>query len=408
MRFAPHEDHDVTKARTVLESSAVVPACRRARRSFVQRGSAIGGRLVVCAVFGLIVVTIALADARQAELQRFEAVEPHMGTLVRITVYATDEQSASDAFRAAFTRIRDLDRILSDYKPDSELNTITRTAIARAVPISADLFTVLQKSQELAGATGGAFDITQGPVIRLWREAQKTGRLPDPAALKEAAGRSGHRKLHLDPARHTVRLDEAGMALDVGAIGKGYAASEAVEVLEGLGIRSALVAISGDLAFSDAPPGQRGWRIAMYSEDRDPPALSLSKGPALSLSKGPALSLSKGVPRVLELANAAVSTSGNSEQHVDIGGRRYSHIIDPSSRIGLVEDLTVTVVARHGLDADGLDTAVSVLGAERGLRLIDAHPDAAALIVERTPERVEVHLSRRFRELRDRQDGDRP
>ena len=356
-------------------------------------------------MFGLIVVTIALADARQAELQRFEAVEPHMGTLVRITVYATDEQSASDAFRAAFTRIRDLDRILSDYKPDSELNTITRTAIARAVPISADLFTVLQKSQELAGATGGAFDITQGPVIRLWREAQKTGRLPDPAALKEAAGRCGHRKLHLDPARHTVRLDEAGMALDVGAIGKGYAASEAVEVLEGLGIRSALVAISGDLAFSDAPPGQRGWRIAMYSEDRDPPALSLPKGPALSLSKGPALSLSKGVRRVLELANAAVSTSGNSEQHVDIGGRRYSHIIDPSSRTGLVEDLTVTVVARHGLDADGLDTAVSVLGAERGLRLIDAHPDAAALIVERTTERVEVHLSRRFRELRDRQPG---
>jgi FAD:protein FMN transferase len=352
------------------------------------RGNAIGGRLV-SVVFGLIVVTLALADARQAELQRFEAVEPHMGTLVRITVYATDEQSASDAFRAAFTRIRDLDRILSDYKPDSELNTITRTAIARAVPISADLFTVLQKSQELAGATGGAFDITQGPVIRLWREAQKTGRLPDPAALKEAAGRSGHRKLHLDPARHTVRLDEAGMALDVGAIGKGYAASEAVEVLEGLGIRSALVAISGDLAFSDAPPGQRGWRIAMYSEDRDPPALSLSKG----------------VRRVLELANAAVSTSGNSEQHADIGGRRYSHIIDPSSRTGLVEDLTVTVVARHGLDADGLDTAVSVLGAERGLRLIDAHPDAAALIIERTTERVEVHLSRRFRELRDRQRG---
>ena len=357
----------------------------------MQRGSAIVWRLVVCAVFGLIVVTIALADARQAELQRFEAVEPHMGTLVRITVYATDEQSASDAFRAAFTRIRDLDRILSDYKPDSELNTIPRTAIARAVPISSDLFTVLQKSQELAGATDGAFDITQGPVIRLWREAQKTGRLPDPAALKEAAGRSGHRKLHLDPARHTVRLDEAGMALDVGAIGKGYAASEAVEVLERLGIQNALVAISGDLAFSDAPPGQRGWRIAMFSEDRDPPALSLSNEPALSLSKG--------FPRVLELANAAVSTSGNSEQHVDIGGRRYSHIIDPFSRTGLVEDLTVTVVARHGLDADGLDTAVSVLGAERGLRLIDAHPDAAALIVERTPEGVRVHRSTRFRDL---------
>src|SRR4051794_33604990 len=190
-----------------------------------------------------------------------------MGTLVRITVYAPAEAAANDGFRAAFDRIRDLDATLSDYKADSELNEVTRVAVQLAVPVSADLFTVLQASQELAQATGGAFDITLGPVVRLWRDARKTGHVPDPAALQEAANRTGFRRLHLDSEHRTVSFDIAGMALDVGAIAKGYAASEAVAVLDRLGIRSALVAVSGDLAFSNAPPGQRGWEIGVRSDE---------------------------------------------------------------------------------------------------------------------------------------------
>ena len=306
-----------------------------------------------------------------------------MGTLVRVTVYTSDEQSAKAAFRAAFERIRDLDDILSDYKPDSELNRITKTAIHRAMPVSEDLFTILRASQELADATRGAFDITQAPVIRLWREARRTGRVPDSAARQDAAKRSGFRKLHLDADQRTVRFDMTGMALDVGGIGKGYAASEALEALDTLGIRSALVAVSGDLAFSDAPPGERGWRIGVHSED--PSVL--------------------GVPGVLELSNAAVSTAGSSAQHVDIDGRRYSHIIDPSSGMGLGDDITVTVVAPHGLEADGLDTAASVLGAERGLALIESHPNAAALIIEHTSAGAKVRQSSRFRKLAARRAG---
>ena len=315
--------------------------------------------------------------AQPADLQRFEAVEPHMGTLVRITIYTPGEEAARAAFRAAFDRIGELDRILSDYRPDSELNRVTTEAVGRPVRVSDDLFTVLRASQDLAVSTGGAFDITQGPVIRLWREARKTGRLPEPAALQEAAARGGYRKLHLDAAHRTVACDMAGMALDVGAIGKGYAASEALAVLGRLGVRSALVAVSGDLAFSEAPPGQRGWRIAIHADE-----------PSLA-----------SVPAVLELTNAAVSTAGSSEQHVDAGGRRYSHIVDPASLMGLVEDLTVTVVARHGLDADGLDTAASVLGPERGMALIESRPGAAGLIIRRTSEGTTVLTSRRFRAL---------
>ena len=300
-----------------------------------------------------------------------------MGTLVRVTVYTPDERTAKAAFRAAFDRIRDLDSILSDYKPDSELSRIPKTAVNRAVPVSEDLFTVLRASQELADATGGAFDITQGPVIQLWREARRTGRIPDAAALRDAAKRAGFRRLHLDAQQRTVRLDITGMALDVGGIGKGYAASEAIEAMDALGVRSALVAVSGDLAFSDAPPGQRGWRISVHGGD------------AAAL----------GVPGVLELTNAAVSTAGSREQHVEIGGRRYSHIIDSSSGMGLVDDMTVTVVAPHGLEADGLDTAASVLGVERGLALIESHPKAAALIIEHTSTGTTVRQSSRFVKL---------
>ena len=300
-----------------------------------------------------------------------------MGTLVRVTVYARDEAAARDALRAAFDRIAALDRTLSDYKPDSELSQLTSTAVGRPVQVSDDLFAVLDASQRLAEATGGAFDVTQGPVIRLWREARRTGQAPGAAALADAAARSGFRKLTLDAARRTVTLAVDGMALDVGAIGKGYAANEAVETLRRRGVASALVAISGDLAFSAAPPGRRGWRIGVHSLDSSTTAL----------------------PATLELTDAAVSTSGSSEQYVQIDGRRYSHVIDPASRAGLTEDVTVTVIARHGLHADGLDTAIALVGHERGFALLDGYPDAAALVTERRDGQVRVIASPEFSSL---------
>lgn len=290
--------------------------------------------------------------ASAAKLQLFEAVEPHMGTLVRIKLYAADATQAKAGFHSAFARIAELDAALSDYRPDSELNRVCRTAVGQPVVAGPDLFRVLTASQHLAGETDGAFDVTLGPVILLWRQARKEQRIPDAAALREAASRCGFRKLHLDAARQTVLLDQPGMQLDLGAIAKGYAADAALEVLASLGIRRALVAASGDLAFGDPPPGQHGWKIGL-----DSPACTL------------------------ELANAAVSTSGDEEQHLDAGGRRYSHIIDPATSMALTSQIKVTTVARRGVDADALATAASVLGAERGLAFIESQPGVAARIV---------------------------
>src|SRR5712691_11063755 len=198
---------------------------------------------------------------RASDLQPFEAVEPHMGTLFRIKLYAADTLQAQSAFRAAFDRVRELDAILSDYKADSELNRISQNPLR----ISDDLFRVLAASQKLAEETGGAFDVTLGPVILLWREARKNKRLPDAEALREAGDRCGYRKLHLDEVNRTVTLDQPGMQLDVGGIAKGYATDEALAALNRLGISAALVAASGDLAFGDPPPGQRGWKIGVDS-----------------------------------------------------------------------------------------------------------------------------------------------
>ena len=334
-------------------------------------------RTFVAALAALLVAASTVPTARTAELQRFEGVEPHMGTLVRITVFAADEAAARAAFTAGFGRIRALNATLSDYVADSELNRITNEGVGHPARLSADLYAVLSRAQALAEATDGAFDVTQGPVIRVWREARRAGRLPDAAALQAASRRSGFRHMRLDPEQRTVAFDIAGMQLDVGGIGKGFAASEAVSAISRAGVDRALVAVSGDLAFSGAPPEQHGWRIRIHRGDVGP----------------------TDVPEVLHLTDRAVSTSGNAEQHLDVDGRRYSHVIDPSSRVGLTDDITVTVVARHGIDADGLDTAVGILGVDRGLALIERHDEAAAFIVTRRDGKVKTHVSTRMRAL---------
>jgi len=256
--------------------------------------------------------------------ERFEQVEPHMGTLVRITIYARD----ASVMKPAFARIAELDEELSDYRPLSELNRLCRTH-GEAVRVSDDLFRVLEAAQKLSALTDGAFDVTVGPVTHLWR----TGKLPDEAATS----RVGWRNLALDRAHRTATLKVAGMQLDLGAIAKGYAADEALKVLKSLGVKRALIAVSGDIVAGDAPPGTHGWKIGLEPAGGE-----------------------------ILLRNAAVSTSGDEEQSRTIGGVRYSHIIDPRTGRGLTSPIAVTVVARRGLDADPIATAVSVMGGERG------------------------------------------
>jgi len=315
-----------------------------------------------------------LRDLDPPELQRFEFTQVHMGTQFRIVLYAPDEATAKKASDAAFARIAALDHIMSDYQPASELMQLCRKAGGDPVPVSEDLFNAIARALEISRLTEGAFDITVGPVVRLWRRARRTMKMPDADELAQALKLVGYKQVLIDAKNRTIRLTAKGILLDLGGIGKGFAARAALEVLRRHGIRHALVAGGGDIVVGDAPPAAPGWRIGIAPLDN----------PTAKPS------------RYLALTNAAVSTSGDTEQYVIIDGKRYSHIVDPKTGLGLTARMSCTVVATDGNTADGLATGLCVLGPARGLPVIEKIDGAAALYVLAGEGGQTVHASKRF------------
>jgi len=300
----------------------------------------------------------AVPSSAPPPLERFERTAPSMGTEFRIVLYAAGEASAERAFDAAFARIEALEARLSDYQETSELSRLSARSSEGAptppVLVSEELWTVLEHAERISLETGGAFDVTVGPLVRLWRRAARRGELPDAEALERARGSVGHEKLELDPATRSVRLLAPDMRLDLGGIAKGYALDEALRVLAELGIESALVDGGGDIAVGAAPPGAVGWRLALQGAGEDV------------------------APAVLVLERAAVATSGDAYRHVDVGGVRYSHIVDPATGLGLTDRVTVSVVAGDATTADACASAACVMGLERGLEWIEARPGLEA------------------------------
>lgn len=321
----------------------------------------------------------AVAHAGDVDLARYEYQRLQMGMPFRIVFFARDDDLQARATAdAAYARVKEINGIMSDYDEESELSRLSRTAgRGEAVSVSDDLWRVLQRARELSERSGGAFDVTAGPFIQLWRKARRTHVLPDAASLEKAGAAVGWEKVRFRPEGHTVELLAPAMRLDLGGVAKGYAASEALTLLRARGIRSAMAGAGGDLAFGDAPPGTRGWRVELAPIDAPdaPPSGHLL------------------------LANAAMATSGDLFQHVEIAGKRYSHIINPHTGIALTDHSLVVVVVRNASLADGLSTTVSVLGPETGLKFIEAVPDAEVRIVRRPGEKVEVVESAGFKKL---------
>jgi len=297
-----------------------------------RRGIAAGFCL---AVAGVVLSAVAPAAAG-VDLERHEYRRIIMGTQARIVLYAQDDTVAREAAAAAFARMVELDNLLTDYRP-SELTRLCEASGGPARAVSPDLMRILQLAEEVSGATGGAFDVTLGPLTQLWREVRKSGERPAPEVLAEARSRTGWRKVERDASRSEVRLAVEGMRLDLGAIGKGYAADRALETLGEHGVTRALVDLGGDLVLGDPPPGRQGWRVAVAGGEPGEEA------------------------PVLTLTREAVATSGDTEQYVEIDGQRYSHILDPRTGLGLTESECVTVVAPNGALADALASATSVL-----------------------------------------------
>lgn len=262
-----------------------------------------------------------------------------MGTVFRIVVHGRREPAAAAASEV-FESIDRLEQVLSDYRDDSELVQACREAWREPKVISPTLYEVLAAGLELGRATGGALDITVRPFVELWRLARHQKRLPDPEQLAEARRRVGIDKVLLNPRTRSLRLAVPGMKLDLGAIGKGYAADQALRQLQSLGFASAMVDAGGDLALGLPPPGRRGWRVQIGAgTDRE---------------------------RLLVLSRCSVATSGDGYQFVEIDGIRYSHIIDPRTGIGVTHQGSATVIADEAIRADALATALMVVPMEDG------------------------------------------
>ena len=278
-----------------------------------------------------------------------------MGVQARLVLYAADSAHARAAAVAAFDRIAELDGIMSDYRGDSELMRLCARAGEGPVPVSRDLFEVLSLAHHLSELSDGAFDVTIGPLVRLWREARRSGRLPDPQQLEDARARVGRHLMILDAADRTVELLARGMLLDLGGIAKGYAADAAVDVMRQRGVRSALVEFGGDVVASGPPPGTKGW----------PVSAPLAQAEEASWT----------------IADEAVSTSGDTQQFVEIDGVRYSHVVDPRTGIGLTSRAAATVIAPHGALSDALATTLSVMAPDAGRELVEKHyPDVVAYV----------------------------
>src|SRR6478736_5046385 len=335
--------------------------------SMVRRVFKFGGllALVGAMTFGGLIGCHSVSE--RAQLVRFEFQQPHMGTLFTITLYATNEVSAQASADAAFAKVAALNQMMTDYDPESELMRLCRQPVGQPVSVSAELFEILAESRRVAELSEGAFDPTVGPVVRLWRRARRTETLPSPEQLAHAQESVGWRKFSLDVQNQTVTLLTTNMQLDLGGIAKGYAADAALKVLRERGIRCALMAASGDIAVGDAPPGQDGWRVSIGTPFQR-----------------------EGKERTLTLQNAAVSTSGDSEQFVVIAGKHYSHIVDPRTGMGLTNRCQVSIIAPHATQTDALATAVSILGAEQGAALIKSEPHASAIIYRETSVGIET------------------
>ena len=293
-----------------------------------------------------------LSPSVRAEKQLYTWKEPHMGTEFTIRVWAEEGQIEDLTLltRKAFDRVAELNRALSDYLPESELNEFAKAPSGQAVPVSEDLFTLFVKSGKLTEKTGSAFDITAGPIIRLWRIARKNQALPSPDQIASAKARTGFHHLELNPANRTILKKIDGMLFDLGGIAKGYAADAALAILKEGGFPQSLVAASGDIVVGEAPPGEDGWRIGIETLEVGHVAKDLE---------------------TVTLVNQAISTSGDTRRYLELDGVRYSHIVSTTTGLGLRDRIGASVIGPDATTTDSYATAVVLLGTKEGLQFIE-------------------------------------
>jgi thiamine biosynthesis lipoprotein len=294
-------------------------------------------------------------DEQPQQLPFAREVRSLLGTEVEISAWGKD---AAVAIAAAFAEVENVHNTMSRFREGSDVWNINTSEAEQMIAVSEDTFRVIEESIRISEMTNGAFDITILPLMILWRAARKQGILPTDEEIAAARALVNWQYIMLDAENLTVGLGKAGMGIDLGGIATGYAVSRATAALEKHGIKSAMVNAGGDLYLLGKPQGREWWHIGI----EDP----REKGKIFTS---------------LDLRDEAVVTSGDYRWYFMIGDRRFHHIIDPRTGFPVERIQSVTVVAPDATFADGLSTAIFVLGREEGMKLIETIEEIGVIIV---------------------------
>lgn len=294
----------------------------------------------------------------------FEYHDDCMGTRFSLLIDHDDQAKAEVGARTAFREAKKLELIFSDYIDHSEVSRFSDSSYSSARQrLSEELFTVLRYGQRLSRDTNGSFDMTLGQLSRLWRIARFKKAMPAEEKISRALSMTGFRHLKLFPKTREALLAIPGIEMDLGGIAKGHTADCMLKSLTASGLNRCLIDAGGDLVLGDPPRKSKGWQIKVGGLDHS------------------------GLP-YLGLANCAVATSGDMEQFVTLDGKRFSHLIDPLSGLGLTTQAQVTVIAPTGIKADSLASACIVLGIEKSRDFLRSQRQTRAYFMERKEQGV--------------------
>jgi thiamine biosynthesis lipoprotein len=296
-------------------------------------------------VLTLFFVTALLAapgPAPTPQLVRAEGSVDAMGTSYSVVIYGADRDKLQAIVAQALEEARRLDHLLSNYLPDSEWSEVNRSAAEKPVPVSRELFDLLAACVEYSRQSDGTFDISVGPLMKVWGFYKGSGHLPHRAEVRGALSKVGFKNILLDPSQRTVRFAQPGVELDPGGIGKGYAVDKIADLLRANGIRIALISGGGSSIYAmGAPPGENGWKLTI----KDPK------------------NQNKAVSEVV-LKDTSLSTSGNYEKYFLAEGKLYSHIMDPRTGFPSQGMLSVSVIAPRTIDSEAWAKPFYILGRE--------------------------------------------
>jgi len=283
----------------------------------------------------------------------------HMGTLVTITAVSPDQDVGNRAMQAAFDEIKRLERLLSTWRSDSELSRVNQEAGRRPVRVSPETLELVTRSLELGRLTQGGFNVALGPAIEAWSVTERQ-HIPDERELRQLKSLVDWTSIQVNKEARTIYLPHKGMRIDVGGIGKGYAADRAVAEMKRVGAMGGVVALSGDIKAFGVLPDRKGFPVGIKHPRQEEALIA-----------------------IIDLNDEAVSTAGDYERFFEREGIRYHHILDPQTLQPAGACQSVTVIAKEGTVADGLDTGIFVLGPEQGMALAERLPNVEAVIIDR-------------------------